>query len=180
MKGVLAGALALTVVVAAALMLAPVEAGARGIEGLLAPPSACPGGGSDASAQERQMLCLTNFARHAAGQSPLAASPSLYRAALHKDADMLGCDEFSHEACGREFTYWIERFSDCRAAAENIAWGTGSLGGVRAIFSAWMHSPGHRENILGPYARVGIALRLGDLEGNRGAHVWTQDFGASC
>lgn len=126
------------------------------------------------------MLCLTNFARHAEGLPALAASQALHRAAVHKDADILGCDEFSHEACGRPFTYWIERFSDCRAAAENIAWGTGSLGGVRAIFSAWMHSPGHRENILGPYARIGIALRLGDLEGNGGAHVWTQDFGASC
>jgi uncharacterized protein YkwD len=62
---------------------------------------------------------------------------------------------------------------------ENIAWG-GRLGGVRSIFRLWMHSPGHRENILGPYDEIGIGLRVGYLEGNGGAHVWTQDFGAPC
>jgi uncharacterized protein YkwD len=179
MRRALAGVL-LVAVAAIALTLAPAGAGAYAVDGLIAPPSACPAKGPSDAVQERQMLCLVNFARHAAGHASLAASVALHRAAQHKDADILACDEFSHEACGREFTYWIERLTDCRAAAENIAWGTGSLGGAREIFSAWMHSPGHRENILGPYARIGIALRLGDLEGNGGAHVWTQDFGASC
>jgi hypothetical protein len=36
------------------------------------------------------------------------------------------------------------------------------------------------ENILGPYEEIGIGLRVGGLEGNAGAHVWAQDFGASC
>ena len=88
-----------------------------------------------------------------------------------KAADILRCDEFSHEACGREFTYWIERFGylggGCWRAGENIAWGTGSVGSVRAIFRAWLHSSGHRENILGPFTQLGIGLRVGKLEGNR-------------
>ena len=48
---------------------------------------------------------------------------------------------------------------------------------MRSIFSAWMHSAGHRENILGPYGQIGIGLRVGGLDGHGGAHVWTQEFG---
>jgi hypothetical protein len=68
--------------------------------------------------------------RRSRGLPELAADDGLARAADHKSADILRCDEFSHEACGREFTHWIERFGfhGC-AAAENIAWGGGSLEG---------------------------------------------------
>ncbi|HVY95735.1 MAG TPA: CAP domain-containing protein [Solirubrobacterales bacterium] len=162
---------------------AALPAGAAAAPPLFAAASSCPGEvATDAppAAQERAMLCLTNAARHAAGRRELVPAKPLWRAAAHKSADILGCDEFSHEACGRDFTYWIQRFGSCGAAAENIAWGTGPLGTVQAIFRAWMHSPGHRENILGPYTQIGIALRVGDLEGNSGAHVWTQDFGRGC
>jgi uncharacterized protein YkwD len=166
-----------------AVCFAALPAGADAAPRLLAPASSCPGQvGADAppAAQERAMLCLTNFARQAAGRGQLAPAKPLWRAAARKSADILSCDEFSHEACGRDFSYWIQRFGNCGAAAENIAWGTGPLGTVRAIFRAWMHSPGHRENILGPYTQTGISLRVGDLEGNGGAHVWTQDFGRGC
>jgi len=141
----------------------------------------CPGqgnGAAPAAAQERAMLCLVNRARGARGLAPLTALESLARAADRKSGDILRCDEFSHEACGRDFTYWISRFGyqGC-SEGENIAWGSGSLGTPRSIFRAWMHSLGHRENILGPYEDTGIGLRTGSLEGYPGAHVWTQEFG---
>jgi uncharacterized protein YkwD len=166
--------------------LVPVApAAAAGPERLLAPVSACPdqtNPGAALGVQVRAMRCLTNFARREEHGLPvLGDAPGLDRAARHKSADILRCEEFSHEACGREFTYWIERsgYRGC-ALAENIAWGSGGLGSVRPIFRAWMHSPGHRENILGPYEQIGIGLRVGRLEGNARAHVWTQDFGAGC
>jgi len=128
------------------------------------------------------MRCMVNYARERKGLQPLVATSVLDRAAGRKSADILRCDQFDHEACGRQFTYWMERFGylggGCGAAGENIAWGTGSLGSVRRIFTAWMHSPGHRSNILGDFADLGVGLRVGTLEGNRGAHVWTQDFGS--
>ena len=128
------------------------------------------------------MRCMVDYARQRQGQSRLTATRSLDRAARRKSADILRCDQFDHEACGRAFTYWMERFgylgASCSAAGENIAWGTGSLGSVRSIFSAWMRSSGHRANILGSFADLGIGLRVGNLEGNPGAHVWTQDFGS--
>ncbi len=128
------------------------------------------------------MLCLVNHARGSRGLAPLTALNSLNRAADRKTGDILRCDEFSHEACGREFTYWMTHFGyhGC-SEGENIAWGSGSLGTPRSIFRAWMHSQGHRENILGAYEDTGIGLRTGALEGYAGAHVWTQEFGSrSC
>lgn len=125
------------------------------------------------------MLCLVNGARGSRGLTPLSAQSSLARAADRKSGDILRCDEFSHEACGREFTYWFDRvgYRGCREG-ENIAYATGSYATPRAIFKLWMHSAGHRRNILGPYREIGIGLRLGNLEGASDAHVWTQEFGS--
>jgi uncharacterized protein YkwD len=159
-----------------------------GLAGLLVLPSgaqACHGQNqSQASfdAQERTMLCLVNHARTARGLPPLIAARSLLKAGDHKARDILRCGEFSHEACGREFTYWMTHFGyrGC-SEGENIAWGSGGLGTPGSIFRAWMHSQGHRENILGPYEDTGIGLQTGKLEGVPGAHVWTQEFGSrSC
>jgi uncharacterized protein YkwD len=147
--------------------------------------AACAGqnnSGAPTTAQEQTMLCLVNQARTGYGLEPLAAGRSLAKSADQKSGDILRCDEFSHEACGREFTYWMTHFGfrGC-SEGENIAWGSGGLGTPRSIFQAWMHSPGHRENILGDYEDTGIGLQSGKLEGYAGAHVWTEEFGSrSC
>jgi uncharacterized protein YkwD len=146
--------------------------------------ASCTGQGdadAPAAVQERAMLCLVNQARGSRGLAPLTAENSLGHAADRKSADMLRCDEFSHEACGHDFTYWMDHFGyDGCAKGENIAWGSGGLGTPRSIFKAWMHSQGHRENILGSYEDVGVGLKTGSLEGVAGAHVWTQEFGGGC
>jgi len=175
-------------VACAAALTAPV-AGAASPNALIAPPKACPGQ-SDASAsnavQMRAMRCMTNYARERRGIAPLVRVQALERAGLEKSADMIRCGEFSHEACGRDFNYWIEQFGyphgSCVRTGENIAWGSGRLGSVRTIFTAWIHSKGHRANILSSgFQDFGIGLRVGQLEGTEGAHVWTQEFGSrSC
>src|SRR5690242_6029521 len=125
------------------------------------------------------MLCLVNRARSGRGLDAFAAPSSLTRAADRKSADIVRCDEFSHEACGREFTYWFDRvgYRGCREG-ENIAYASGSYATPRTIFRLWMNSAGHRRNILGPYREIGIGLRVGTLEGTSAAHVWTQEFGS--
>lgn len=167
--------------VALAVLLPAAPAASAGAQ-LVAPASACPGQtdpGAPAARQVRAMRCLVNFARRGRGLTPYAASGVLGRAAAHKSADILRCGEFSHEACGRAFTYWMERFGyPACGAGENIAWGSGRLGSPRSIFRSWMQSPGHRENILGPFEEIGIGLRVGSLEGYSGAHVWAQNFGS--
>jgi len=130
------------------------------------------------------MLCMTNFARERAGLASLARAEQLDGSARSKSADVLRCNHFSHFACGREFTYWMEASGylavQCWRAGENLAWGAGEEGSVRSIFRAWMRSPGHRQNILGEFDQIGIGLQVGDLGGRNGIRVWTQHFGSHC
>jgi uncharacterized protein YkwD len=130
------------------------------------------------------MFCMTDFARAQAGLGGLLDAEELDRSAQGKAEDVLRCDSFSHFACGREFTYWIRESGyigdQCWHAGENLAWGTGEYGSVRAIFRAWMGSPTHRKNILGDYSEAGISLVTGELEGRAGAHVWAAHFGSRC
>jgi uncharacterized protein YkwD len=180
----------LPIAIAALVLIAALFAGsaqARRLSTLVAPPSACPHQsdlGDSPAVQERAMRCMTDYARSHDGLGTLANAADLARSAGKKSGDIIRCDSFSHYACGRQFTYWMQRSgylaARCWRAGENIAWGTGGYAGVRSIFVAWLHSPEHRANLLGRYSSIGIALRIGNLEGHRGAHVWTQDFGSHC
>ncbi len=162
-------------------------AGALDLSRLIAPASVCPNQDqldSPVALQEQEMRCMTDFARHRAGLVGLADSPLLDRSAEDKASDILRCGEFSHTACGRSFTYWMQRVgyipARCWRVGENLAWGSGDLGTVGAIFRAWIHSPEHRANILGRYTQIGVGLEVGRLEGHADAHVWTQHFGSHC
>jgi uncharacterized protein YkwD len=154
---------------------------------LIAPASACPGQATlDApiATQESTMLCMIDFARAQAGLATLATVPELELSADDKGGDILRCDSFSHFACGRDFTYWMQQTgyisTRCWRVGENLAWGTGAYGSVRSIFRAWMNSPGHRENILGDFTQTGISLRIGTLAGQPGTRVWSEHFGSRC
>jgi uncharacterized protein YkwD len=135
--------------------------------------------------QERAMACLLAYARDEAGLSRLSESGKLDVSSDNKAGDIIRCNQFSHEACGRDFLYWIRRSgylnARCWWAGENLAWGTGDLGSPRSIFKAWLHSPSHRANILGTeYDQFGLSLRIGGLSGASGAHVWVNHFGRHC
>lgn len=153
----------------------------------IASEAACPGqtdASAPAVAQEEAMRCMTDYARQHLGLPPLAEAETLDASSRAKSGDILRCDDFSHFACGREFTYWIEASgyltAPCWRAGENLAWGTGEEGTVRSIFRAWMRSPGHRQNILGDFSQIGISLQIGELAGQGGTYVWTQHFGSHC
>jgi uncharacterized protein YkwD len=163
---------------------------ARGLDPqrLIAPAPAC-AGEEDADApvavQEAAMGCMVNFARRQAGLPKLGDSGTLDRSAASKAADILRCDDFSHQACGRDFLYWFrsDGYLDdrCWRAGENLAFGTGRLGTVRSILKGWLHSPEHRANMLASrYQQFGIALRVGGLSGRPDAHLWVNHFGGHC
>ena len=130
------------------------------------------------------MLCLVSDARERYGLPPLAPSTPLGQSAVGKGGDLLRCNEFSHTACGREFSFWIRdsgyMSAECWRVGENLAWGVEEQGAVEAIFRAWMRSATHRENILGDFEETGIDLRVGQLGGLTGVHLWTQHFGSHC
>ena len=64
--------------------------------------------------------------------------------------------------------------------AENIAWGTGSLGTATATLRAWLASPEHRRNMLdGTWRKLGVAvLSAPRFAGVRGVTLWVAEFGA--
>jgi len=135
--------------------------------------------------QEAAMECLVNYARQQAGLPRLNDSRKLDASASNKAGDVLRCNQFSHEACGRDFLYWVRRTgylnSRCWWAGENLAWGTGSLGSARSVMKAWLRSPSHRANLLSSdYNQFGISLRAGGLSGSPDAHVWVNHFGRHC
>jgi uncharacterized protein YkwD len=178
---------ALTTAAIALLAIAACAAPGTATAGMIAPASACPNQedrAATAAAQEQAMLCMTNFARTQVGEGALEDTTALQESAADKVGDVLGCESFSHNACGREFTYWMRETgylsAQCWRVGENLAWGAGEYGSVRSIFRALMRSPEHRANILGDFSQVGIDLQTGPLNGSPRAGVWAQHFGSHC
>ena len=154
---------------------------------LLAPTTVCKNQTSTSAsvaAQESAMSCMHNYVRSRKGLPSLATRSALLSAANSKSLDIIRCADFSHQACGRETFYWTKRVgyaTGCWGAGENIAWGSGSLGSVRSIMRAWLHSTGHRENILRSRFRdKGVGLVKGRFAGYSNAQVWTTQFGYRC
>jgi uncharacterized protein YkwD len=136
----------------------------------------------DHATAQQAMTCLTNFARRQSGIVALQPNSVLNDAGQAKLAADLSCAEFSHTPCGRPFSAVFETYvagSTSYAVGENIAWGTGDYGTPRQTMSRWLHSAGHRENILNAsYRELGIGYFPGQtFQGYAGAALWSQEFG---
>jgi uncharacterized protein YkwD len=128
-----------------------------------------------ASAREAAIVERINDVRGAHQLPPLGINGKLTRAARAHSRMMLEQDVFTHGAFDVRLRSFGVRFP---LIAENIAWGTGSLGSPRAIVAAWMNSPPHRANLLHPRFRaIGIGTPVGNFGGYSGAAVVTADFG---
>ena len=124
-------------------------------------------GGDDASspsAEEQQLLDLTNVARDSQGLGPLHWDAALAAAAAEHNQRMRGQPELSHQYAGEDPL--LQRAAHAGAhfssIAENIAMGP-SPG---AIEREWLQSTPHRANIFDPRMNaIGIAVvrRGGDL-----------------
>ena len=92
---------------------------------------------------------------------------------------------FDHECPGEpDLADRIHRYlaKDGRTWGENIAWGSGELGSPRSIVRSWMHSEGHRQNILNrEYEHIGVGVVWGSPQsgqtGGFPAATYTTDFG---
>lgn len=125
--------------------------------------------GAEDVAFTQAILDGTNLHRTQMGLAALQLDPVLSKAATWKARDLARRDYFSHDdpasgaAPGRD--PWT-RLDDCgysadgETKAENIA--AGQRSGA-AFVTAWLNSPGHRENIETPAMRyVGIATARSD------------------
>jgi uncharacterized protein YkwD len=132
-------------------------------------------------------LCLINQQRRTHGVPALTEDTRLDRAAQAHTNDMVGHGYFEHVSPSgssplqRMLAAGYLRPADGYQVGENIAWGTLNLATPASIVNDWMHSEGHRANILDRGFRntgMGIAPAVpGNAAGNQPGATYTQDFG---
>ena len=126
-------------------------------------------------------LCLLNAQRSAHGLGALSESPVLDRAASAYAADMVDRRFFDHVSPGGgtmmdriKAAGWSPPGS--WSAGENIAWGSGDYATPASTVDGWMHSAGHRANILnGAFGAIGLGVAEGapqaGISGEAGTYV---------
>jgi uncharacterized protein YkwD len=129
------------------------------------------------------VTCLVNAERVGAGLRPLAPNPQLRTASQRMASLMVSQQFFAHDTPdGRTLLDRVRPtgyISGRWALGENLAWGSGALATPQAIVNGWMHSPGHRANILyASFRDVGIGVTLGPpLPSLSGGATYVADFG---
>jgi uncharacterized protein YkwD len=133
-------------------------------------------------------LCLLNQQRHMHGLRRLRSNLRLRSAATAYSWAMVRDDFFNHVSPGGSTLAGRVRKTAYLSSArgwmlgENLAWGAGDLATPRQTVRAWMHSAGHRHNILtGRFREIGIGIAPGApvrLPDGMPAATYTTDFGA--
>jgi uncharacterized protein YkwD len=133
------------------------------------------------------VLCLHNRERARHGLPRLRENPKLRRAAERHASNMVDASFFDHTSPGG--STMVDRIrrtgytSRARswALGENIAWGSGPLATAAQIHRSWMHSSGHRANILQrSFREIGIGIETGlpvRLSAAQSGATYTTDFG---
>jgi uncharacterized protein YkwD len=173
---------ALTAALATALLAVPSAASAASCAGGDVVPTP-----SNAVTVRHATLCLLNQQRAAHGLRKLHESAKLRSAAQGYTWAMVRNDFFDHVSPGGSTLLGRVRSTAYLASArgwalgENIAWGAGSLATPKSTVRAWMHSSGHRHNILTRrFDEIGIGVVAGapvDLPDGMNAATYTTDFG---
>jgi len=167
--------------VAFAFALLPGQAGAAQCKGGDASPAKL---GDKRAA--KAMLCLINKQRRHHHLKPLRRQREQAKAARGHNELMVRRRCFSHECPGEpDLVGRLTKvgYLPCACSwgvAENIAYGGGAQGSPRNVVDMWMHSAGHRANILnGSYRHIGVAASSGTPTGGRasGGATYTTDFG---
>ena len=132
------------------------------------------------------VLCLLNRERGARHMRALRGNAHLRHAAQGHSRDMVRRHYFEHDTPdGRTVVDRVRASGYLRGGrswtvGENIAWGRGRFATPEHIVDMWMHSPGHRANILNAaYREIGIGLvRDTPVDGVGAGATYTTDFGA--
>ncbi len=122
------------------------------------------------------LVDLTNENRQNNNYSPLIVNPLLEKAAALKAQDMAEKSYFSHiSPDGHTPWYWFEQVGyNYIYAGENLAV---NFSDSKDIETAWMNSPGHRQNIENSnFTQIGIASARGIYQGRETIFV-VQLFG---
>jgi uncharacterized protein YkwD len=130
------------------------------------PTRGCPGA-RDAPARA-PTLCLLNAERARHGLPRLREDAALRRAALRHARDMAERGYFEHESpdgTGPHQRILRAGYREPRLTGENLAKGEREAGAPSAIVDGWMHSPGHRANVLRrAFEEIGVGIVVEDGE----------------
>jgi uncharacterized protein YkwD len=148
----------------------------------LAPDNACPHADEPSRTAAQQvmvMICLLNFARARESLPPLRQSQLLSHTSALKASDMVRCNKFAHEPCGRPANEAALASGYRGSFGENIYIAEGRLVTPRVAVDRWLNSPGHRENLFrSEWRTVGIARLAGaDVERFDDGVIWVNEFG---
>ena len=137
-------------------------------------------GSAFSPADEQLLFSLTNQDRASAGLNALVNDPYLHTKAEWRAQDMGDRNYFSHEIPPGNAMVFTSMQSDgyCfSVAGENIGLSTfDDATATNRIETAFMGSPGHRANILGTWARMGI----GAYKAADGRKLWSVLFSIPC
>jgi uncharacterized protein YkwD len=148
-------------------------------------PGTCVGVNSEPSevslvVSERATFCLLNKERTSHGLAKLKRNRRLDLASVRHARAMALRDYFAHG----NFVGRIKKANYLQGArswmlGENIAWGSGTLSTPAEIVDAWMHSPGHRANILRRgFHEIGIGISRGTpVRAYNDGATYATDFG---
>ena len=129
-------------------------------------------------------LCLLNAERARHGAAALSQNLLLEHAAELHSLDMAKRQFFEHN--DPDGVHPEERIVHAGypplLVGENLAWGELAKSTPASIVALWMHSPGHRANVLRPGFReigIGLAFRAPQTQPEpRQAAIYTTEFGA--
>jgi uncharacterized protein YkwD len=116
---------------------------------------------------QHQAFTATNNARHHHNRAALHSQDCVQKFAVMQARKMANQDRMFHQELGP-----IMRECHLSAAGENVAFGYPS--GRSAVKDGWMHSAGHRANILNRYFRL---LGIGARRSADGTWYASQVFG---
>jgi uncharacterized protein YkwD len=150
----------------------PVQPPAAGI----AIPSAAPQPQGNVAGQEMALVGMINEEREAQGENPLATDPLLARIAGEHSEDMCARNYFDHRAPAPGPATPMDRYiaalsqrPDYAMVGENIYYRSATdspYDYASESNDAFMHSPGHRANILTPeYTSVGVGIYVNQTTG---------------
>jgi len=118
-----------------------------------------------------QLLNLHNQERHKKGKKPLKLNAQLSKAAQSYAEYLAKSGKFSHTAKGTMSSRIKDAGYKPKAVGENIAVGQRS---PSSAVNSWMHSEGHKKNILNKkFTEVGFGV----AKDKRGRMLWVTDFG---
>ena len=121
-------------------------------------------GSAQPSVAEQYLFAAANAERTQRGLRPLHWDATLYRAAVEHAKEMASREAISHQFSGEPdlSTRARQMGAHFSRVAENVAEAPTSV----QVHQAWMHSPGHRANLLDPAVDslgIGVVSRNGEL-----------------